>query len=307
MADVSGFKDALAGLSALLPRVPEVMAALSEAQAALSEAAEQFMATLEARQVEASELFPRLEVSLSGLGREALDGTAQVEQHRELSADLADPALGFEDRLLLVSHAFLEKQQLVVQEKAKALEALHQNAAGLASVRQSLTDGLTDGKRLVVSSVDVSLAATQGLQAIIEATRVTISTDVERLGTEMDAQHTAQAREVESLRRDVGGHEADYVERIDRVREFVRRDGDRMAENLHNHLDDLGTTLGNALNNLRDGLRDLDERLREAAEEGGEGRQSLAPHFEEMENMLPALKQALAQVREAAAMVGIPF
>jgi hypothetical protein len=307
MADVSAFKDALGGLSALLPRVPEAMVALTEAQAALSEAAEQFLATMEARQVEAAELFPRLELSLAGLGREAADGTAQVEQHRQLSADLADPTLAFEEPLLQVVHSWVENHQEVVRNKVKALEALNNNASALSGVRQSLTDSLTDGRRQVVSSVDVSLGATQGLQAIIEAARVTISTDIERLGTEMDAQHTAHAREFESLRRDVGGNEAEYVERIDRVREVVRQDGERLVDSLRDHIDDLGTTLGHALTNLRDGLRDLDELLREAADDGGEGRQSLGPPFEEMENMLPALRQQLAQVREAAAMVGIPF
>ena len=307
MAEVGGFKDALAGLSTLLPRVPEALAALSEAQAALSAAAEQFLATLEARQVEAAELFPRLEVGLTGIGREAVEGTAQVEQDRQLAADLADPALSFEQRLLLVVHAFMEKQQHVVQEKAKALLALGLSAAGLGGVRQSLTDGLTDGRRGVASSVDTSLAATQGLQAVIDVARVTIGTDVERLGTEMDGHHTAQARDFEALRRDVETQEAAYVDRIDRVREFVRQDSDRIVENLRDRLDDMGSTLGRALTNLRDELRDLDEGLRDAAEEGGEGRQSLSPHFEELETLLPVLKQALAQVREAAALVGIPF
>jgi Sec-independent protein translocase protein TatA len=307
MADIGGFKDALSGLQALMPRVPEALTALSEAQAALSEAAEAFLSTLEARQVEAAELFPRLEVSLAGISREAVDATAQVEQHRELSSDLADPTLSFEEPLLQVVHVFVEKQQAVVQEKAAALTALSANASNLQGARQSLGEGLVDGRQTVVSSVDTSLAATLGLQGVVEAARVTISTDVERLGTEMDGQHTAQVRDMEALRRDVEGAEAAYVERIDRVREVVRQDGDRMVENLRDRLDDLGSTLGRALTNLRDGLRDLDERLREAAEEGGEGRQSLAPQFEDLENMLPHLRQTIQQVREAAAMVGIPF
>jgi ABC-type transporter Mla subunit MlaD len=105
----------------------------------------------------------------------------------------------------------------------------------------------------------------------------------------------------------VEGAEAAYLERIDRVREVVRQDTDRMGENLRDRLDDLGATLARALVNLRDELRELDERLRDAAEEGGDGRQALAPHFEELENMLPPLKQTIQQVREAAAMVGIPF
>jgi hypothetical protein len=307
MAEIGGFKDALGGLSALLPRVPEALAALSEAQAALSEAAEAFLATLEARQIEAAELFPRLEVSLAGVSREAVEAAAQVEQDRDLSADLADPALSFEEGLLHVVQGFLEKQQLVVQEKTRALGALSVNAAGLETARQSLGDGLVDGRRVVTSSVEASLAATQGLQGVVEAARVTISTDVERLGTELDGQHTAQAREMESLRREVEGAEAAYLERIDRVREVVRQDTDRTGENLRDRLDDLGATLARALVNLRDELRELDERLRDAAEEGGDGRQALAPHFEELENMLPPLKQTIQQVREAAAMVGIPF
>lgn len=307
MADVSGFKDALSGLQALLPRVPEALAALSEAQAALSEAAEQFLSTLETRQVEASELFPRLEVSLAGISREAADATTQVEQDRDLSHELADPGLSFDHQLVQAVHAFLQTQQQIVADKAKALDGLNVNAATLHTARQSLTDGLLDGQRGVATSVDASLAATQGLQSVVDAARVTVTTDVEKLGTEMDEQHTVQAREMESLRREVEGAEAGYIERIDRLREFVRQDTDRMGENLRDRLDDLGSTIGRALTNLRDGLRELDDRLRDAADEGRDGRQSLAPHFEELETMLPPLKQTIIQVREAASLVGIPF
>jgi hypothetical protein len=307
MADVSGFKDALAGLQVLLPRVPEALLALSEAQAALSEAAEQFLSTLETRQVEASELFPRLEVSLTGISREAADGAAQVEQDRDLSSELADPGLGFEQPLVQAVHAFLQAQQQLVADKVKALDGLQVNAATLQTVRQSLTDGLLDGQRNVATSVDTSLTATQGLQGMVEAARVTVTADVEKLGTAMDDHHTNQAREMEALRREVEGAEASYVERIEKVREVVRQDADRMIENLRDRLDDIGSTLGLALNNLRDGLQDLDERLREANDEGREGKQSLDPHFEDLQNMLPGLRQIIQQVREAAAMVGIPF
>jgi hypothetical protein len=307
MAEVTGFKDALSGLQALLPRVPEALASLSEAQAALSEAAEVFLSALDTRQVEAAELFPRLEVSLAGIGREAAEATAQVEQHRDLTEDLAEPGLSFEHPLLQSVHAFLQTQQEIVQEKARALDALGANAATLQTVRQSLGDGLLDGRRNVGTSVEVSLGATQGLQSVVDATRVTVTSDIEKLGTEMDEQHTSQAREMEALRREIDGAEAAYLERMERVREVLRQDTDRMMENLRDRLEDLTSTIGQALINLRDGLAELDERVHEASEEGGDGRQSLAPHFEELENMLPALKQTIQQVREAAAMVGIPF
>lgn len=307
MADTTGFKEALAALSALLPRVPEALAALGEAQAALSEAAEQFLATVEARQVEAAELFPRLEVSLAGLAREAADGTAQSEQDRDLPDLLGDPGLGFEDPVAHLGLLLGQKQEHRVQELVRALGVSHANAAALQSGRQSLHDGLADGRRLLAGAGDVSLAALQGLQSVIEAARGTVGADVEQMGTEMDGQHTSQAREMEGLRRDVESYEAAFVERMDRVREVVRKDTDLMLENLRDRLDDLGSTLGRALANLREGLHDLDERLREAAEEGAEGRQSLAPSFEDLENLLPQLRQQIAHVREAAAMVGIPF
>jgi uncharacterized phage infection (PIP) family protein YhgE len=287
--------------------VPEALLALSEAQAALSEAAEQFLSALEVRQVEASELFPRLEVSLAGIGREAAEATAQVEQDRDLSADLADPRLGFDHPLVQAMQSFLHAQQQIVSDKAAALDTLRVNATTLHSARQSLTSGLLDGRRDVTSSLETSLTATQGLQAVVEAARVTVATDVEKLGTEMDEQHTAQAREMEALRREVETAEAAYLERIDRVREAVRQDTDRMMENLRDRLEDINSTLAQSLNNLRDGLRELDERLREAADDGREGKESLAPAFTDLENMLPVLKQVIQQVREAAAMVGIPF
>ena len=307
MADVGGFKDALSGLQALLPRVPEALLALSEAQAALSEAAERFLYSLEARQVEASELFPRLEVSLTGIGREAADAAAQIEQDRDLSTELADPGLGFEHPLVQAVHSFLQTQQQMVGDKAKALDRLHLNATTLQGARQSLTSGLADGRHHIITAVDTSVGASQGLQAMVDAARITVSGDVEKLGTAMDDHHTTQAREMEALRKEVEDAEAAYVERIARVRDVVRQDTDRMIENLRDRLEDIGATLAQALNNLRDELSELDDRLRDATDEGREGKQSLAPHFEELENMLPALRQVITQVREAAAMVGIPF
>jgi ABC-type transporter Mla subunit MlaD len=307
MAETTGFKEALAALSELLPRVPEALAALSETQAALSEAAEHFLATVEARQVEAAELFPRLEVSLAGLAREAADGTAQAEQDRDLQDLLGDPGLAFEDQIAHLGLLLGQKQEHRLAEMVRALGASQANLAVLDSGRQALHEGLADGRRLVAGGGDAALAALQGLQSVIEAARGTISADVEQVGTEMDGQHTAQAREMEELRRDVEAYEASFVERIDHVREVVRQDADLMMENLGDRLDDLGSTLARALADLRAGLGDLDERLREAAEEAAEGRQSLAPYFEDLENLLPQLKQQISHVREAAAMVGIPF
>lgn len=307
MADVGGFKEALSALQALLPRVPEALAALSEAQAALSDAAEQFVATVETRQAEAAELFPRLEVSLAGMAREAADGTAQTEQDRELRDLLADPALGFEEAVAQLGALLAQKQEDRLQELARALSVSQTNVAAVQSARQSLHDGLAGGKRLLAGAGDASLAAVQQLQSVVEAARGTVGADVEQVGTEMDTQHTTQERELEVLRRDVDSYEAAFVERIDRVRDVMRRDTDLMLENLRDRLDDLGSTLGRALANLREELGDLDERLREAAEEGAEGRQSLAPYFEDLENLLPQLRQQIAHVREAAAVVGIPF
>jgi hypothetical protein len=307
MAETSGLKEALAALSALLPRVPEALAAMSEAQAALSEAAEHFLATVEARQAEAAELFPRLEVSLSGLAREAADGTAQAEQDRDLQDLLSDPGLGFEAQVAQLTVLLGQKQEHRVAEASRALGASQASLATIESGRKSLHDGLLDGRRLVTAAGEASLVSLQGLQSVVEAARGTIGADVEQLGGEVDGQHTAQAREVEELRRDVESYQAAFVERVDRVREVVRQDTDLMTENVRDRLDDLGATLARALSNLREGLADLDEKLREAAEEGAEGRQSLAPPFEDLENMLPHLRQQIAHVREAAAMVGIPF
>jgi ABC-type transporter Mla subunit MlaD len=307
MADVGGFKEALSGLSALLPRLPEALAALADAQAALTESAEHFLATVEAQQVEAAELFPRLEVALAGIGREAADGLAQAEQDRDVEEILGDPGLGFDDKVLQFSVLVAQKQEERLRQMAHALDTSRETVAGIESARQSLRDGMTDGKTVVATSADASLAAAQALQSVVEAARGTVGTDVEQLGTEMDSQHTNQGRELENLRRDVDGHEAGFVERIDRAREVVRQDTDRLVDNLKDRLDDLTSTLGRSLNNLRDSLRELDENVREAAEDGGHGRESLSPYFEELEHMLPALKQVLDQVREAAAMVGIPF
>lgn len=307
MAEMSGLKEALSSLSALLPRVPEALATVSEAQAALSEAAEHFLAAVEARQAEAAELFPRLEVGLSGLAREAADGTAQAEQDRDLHDLLADPGLGFEAEVAQLAVLLGQKQEHRLAEMGRALGASQASLASIESGRQSLQAGLADGKRLVAAAGEASLASLQGLQSVIEVARGTVGADVEQMGSEMDGQHTAQAREVEDLRADVEAYQAAFVERIDRVREVVRQETDLLMENVRDRLDDLGATLARALSNLRDGLADLDERLREATEEGADGRQSLAPHFEDLEGMLPRLKQQIAHVREAAAMVGIPF
>jgi hypothetical protein len=307
MADVGGFKEALASLSELLPRVPEALASLSEAQAALGEAAEHFLATVEARQVEAAELFPRLEVSLAGLAREAADGAAQAEQDRDLHDLLADSGLSFETQLAQLGLLLGQKQEHRISEMVRALGASQASLAALETGRQGLHEGLAGGRRLLAGAGDASLAAVHGLQALVEVTRGAIGADVEQLGSEMDGQHTAQARELEELRRDVEAYETSYVERIDRVREVVRQDTDLLTENVRDRLEDLVSMLERALANLRDGLGDLDERLREAAEEGAEGRQALTPYFEDLENLLPQVRQQIQHVREAAAMVGIPF
>jgi chromosome segregation ATPase len=224
-----------------------------------------------------------------------------------VAALLSEPALSFEDRLQILPHNFLEKQHHVVQEKVAALQGAHQRAADLDSLRQSLRDGLTDGRRVVTTSVEASLGAAQSLQGVVEAARVTVSSDVEKLGTEIDSQHTAQGREVETMRRDLETYEASFVERMDRVRQAVRHDADRLIDRARDRLDDLGSTLKSALDDLRNGLRELDDRVREAKDDGAEGRQSLAPYFEELENKLAPLKQTLENVREAAMTVGIPF
>ncbi|HET8646304.1 MAG TPA: hypothetical protein VFO85_12490, partial [Vicinamibacteria bacterium] len=155
MSDIGGIKNALTGLSALLPRVPESLAALAEAQAALSEAAEQFLATVEARQVEAAELFPRLEIALTGLSREAADGTAQAEQDRDLQERLQDPDLSFDERVSHFTTLLGEKQEQRIRHMARALGTAAENAATLQSGRQSLHEGLLDGRRRVAGGADV--------------------------------------------------------------------------------------------------------------------------------------------------------
>jgi hypothetical protein len=307
MADVTGFKQALAELSELLPRVPGALAGLMEAQAALLDAAEQFAETVEARQAEAADLFPRLEVALAGSSREAAEGASQIEQHREVASELADPALGFEEKLNPLLLPFLDRQQRVVQAKMEALGRHHQQVATLDVSRQSLRDGLTDGRRNVGGSVEGAFTSAQGLQATVEAARGTVGGDVEKLGSEIDTQHTTQAAEVEGLRRDVDTYEAGFVDRIERIREAVRQESDNMADSMRDRLDDLGALLARAMYQLRDSLRELDELSREAAEEGQDGRQSLQPYFETLEEKLAPLKQAIEHVREAANLVGIPF
>jgi hypothetical protein len=307
MADVTGFKQALAELTDLLPRVPVVVAGLMEAQAALVDAAEQFAETVEARQAEAAELFPRLEVALAGSGREAAEGAAQIEQHREVAGDLADPALGFEEKVNPFLLPFIDRQQRLIQAKVAALARHQHQAATLDASRQSLRDGLTGGRRQVSGASDTTVNNALGLQSVVDAARGTVGGDVEKLGAEIDTQHTTQAGEVEGLRRDVESYEASFVERVDRIREAVRQEADNMAETMRDRLDDLGAMLSRAMFQLRDALRELDEFSREAAEEGGDGRESLHPYYEDLEQKLAPLKQAIEQVREAANLVGIPF
>jgi uncharacterized phage infection (PIP) family protein YhgE len=302
-----GLQDDLAALTSLLPRVPEALHALLEAQSALSEAAEQFLQTLDARQAEAAELFPRLEVSLSGVAREAAEGTAQVDRDGQVSETLADPGLSFEEHTVLFPHSFIEKQHHVVQQKTAALEAAQQRAQGLDFTRQALHDGLVAGKQTVSTSVEASLGAGAGLQGMVETARATVGSDVQNLGVEIDQTHTAHGREVEGLRRDVDGHQANFSDRLDQLRNALRTDTDRMLENARDRIEDLSSTLSRAMSDLKDGLHELDDQLKEASEEAAEGRQSLAPPFEEMENLLRPLKQAIENVREAAANVGIAF
>jgi len=224
-----------------------------------------------------------------------------------VSDTLADPGLSFEEHTVLFPHSFIEKQHHVVQQKTAALEAAQQRAQGLDFTRQALHDGLVAGKQTVSTSVEASLGAGAGLQGMVETARATVGSDVQNLGVEIDQTHTAHGREVEGLRRDVDGHQANFSDRLDQLRNALRTDTDRMLENARDRIEDLSSTLSRAMSDLKDGVHELDDQLKEASEEAAEGRQSLAPPFEEMENLLRPLKQAIENVREAAANVGIAF
>jgi predicted nucleic acid-binding Zn-ribbon protein len=141
----------------------------------------------------------------------------------------------------------------------------------------------------------------------VEASRYTVTDEVERLGAETDSHHMSSSRDVDQMRRDVEGFDAFFVDRMDLVGNLVRRDTDRMATEMRNRMADLRYLVSGAVEGVQEALEELDRQMRDAIEESAEARNNLAPLFENIEKSLEPLKEAVESVREAAHLVGIPF
>ena len=112
---------------------------------------------------------------------------------------------------------------------------------------------------------------------------------------------------MEGLRRDLDGYEAAFGARMERVREGVQQETERLAAEATEQMADLKSAIDDAVREVTEALRALEEQTRRAGAEGLASRESLVPLFDNLEERLPHLRQALEGVRQAANAVGIAF
>lgn len=307
MAHAGGLYETLAALQDILPLVPDRLRTLVLEEAALKAAAEEFLQSVEERQAEASELFTRIEASLTAMRRQATEQALLLQQYPDFGAVLDQESLAFEEKLLLFLSLFMNKQQAVIDAKKGAMEKMVGFDSLKESAVSSLKSGLEEAQGRVGEASNLVLQGSEGLGSTVEASRTAVTDEVEKLGAEMEAQRTAGTRDVDQMKRDMEGFEAVFVGRVERLRDLVRDDADRIVTETKIRVDDLRILVWKAVGAVQDSLKDLERKLNEATEESAEARNMLVPMFESLERQLGPLKDAMESVREAAHVVGVPF
>jgi hypothetical protein len=306
--DANETRDALRLLTELLPSVAERMSALLAEESAAKEAAEEFLQRCEERQGEAADLMNRVEAVQLDLRAQASSGADRLERWEDPTPDLHDPALAFDEKAPLMLAPFARAQAHHVAALRDGLNAhreerLLSRGQRMGATRLQLEKG---GDGLLHAWEDAGRGATE-LQGAVEASRAALGHDLERLAADMEVQQTTTARDVEEMRRDLEGYDAQFVSRLDRVREVVRQDVENLLDDTRERVSELQDLLERCVVELSAALRRLEETTREGGTGGERARQALVPLFDNLEDRLPALKHALEQVREAAHLVGIAF
>jgi hypothetical protein len=301
-------RDALRLLSDLLPSVAERMAALLAEESAARQAAEEFLQRCEDRQAEASDLMARVEAVQLDLRVQASTEAERLDRWEDPTPDLHDPALAFDEKaaVFLAPFARAQAQHVAVLRdgfNGHREERIMNRGQRMSATRFQLERG---GDGLARAWENAGRGAAE-LQGVVEVSRATLGQDLERLGADLEAQQSTTARDVEEMRRDLEGHDSVFVSRLERVREVIKQDTESLADDTRERMSDLQELLRRCIGDLAKALHELEEQTAEGSREGENGRQSLVPLLDNLEERIPHLKHALDQVREAAHSVGIAF
>ena len=306
--DANDIRDALRHLTDLLPSVAERMAALMAEEAAARAAADEFLQRAEERQTEASDLLARIEAVQLELRAQAAAEVERLTSWQDPSPVLQDPALALDEKAALHLEPFARAQ---ARHVAVLRDTFNGNREERLLTRgQHVTTmrfGLEKGGDELLSGSEAAGQGALSLQELVETSRGALGHEIERFTGDLRAQQNATARDVEGIRRDLDGYEAAFGARLDRLREGVQQETDRVASDTGERVADLRTAIDDAVREVTAALGALEQQTRRAGDEGRAHRESLVPLFENLDERLPHLRQALEGVREAARHVGIAF
>ncbi|MET0551447.1 MAG: hypothetical protein ABW221_00315 [Vicinamibacteria bacterium] len=305
---MNDIRDALRQLTDLLPSVAERMSALMAEEEAARAASAEFLQRAEERQAEASDLLARLETVQQELRTQAAAEVERLTGWEDPSPVLHDPALAFDEKAALHLAPFARAQAghvAVLRDtfNGNREERLLTRGQHVTAMRFGLEKG---GDELLAGS-DLAGRSAQALHELVEAARGALGHEIERFAGDLQAQQNASARDVEGIRRDLDGYEAALGARLDRLREGVQQETDRLASDTRERMTDLKSAIEDAVREVGEALRSLEDQTRRAGDEGRAHREAIVPLFGNLEERLPHLRQALEGVREAAHHVGIAF
>jgi hypothetical protein len=306
--DANDIRDALRQLTDLMPSVAERMSSLLAEEAAAKAAADEFLQRAEERQAEASDLLARLETVQLELRTQAAAEVERLTGWEDPSPVLHDPALAFDEKAALHRAPFSRAQAghaAVLRDtfNGNREERLLTRGQHVTAMRFGLEKG---GDELLAGSEAAGQGA-RALHELVEGSRGALGHEIERFAGDLQAQQNATARDVEGMRRDLDGYEAALGARLDRLREGVQQETDRLSTDAGERMADLRTAIDDAVREVGEALRALEEQTRRAGDEGRAHREAIVPLFTNLEERLPHLRQALEGVREAAHHVGIAF
>ncbi|HEY7409104.1 MAG TPA: hypothetical protein VII13_00065 [Vicinamibacteria bacterium] len=310
-------REALGNLTDLAPTVAARVEAVAQEAEAAQGAVEEFLRTLLDRQAEGAALFGRLEAALADVRREAeaagelripLGGQGEGASTRNPAEVLEDPNLSFEDRLFLFSVTLMRRQEERIEEMATAWTTRKEAEKSLLA---SSTDEAEAGVRTAGDGLngafEEAVLEGAGLRGTLQGSRESLAAEFERLAAEMETVRMQQSRDVDDLGRDLAGIESNFSSRLERNRDAIRLDGDRIEEETDRQTTHVEKTLRQALDEVGGAVNRLNGLLRRANEESQEDRRDLAPAFKDLEHHIGILKQAVESVREAARSVGLPY
>lgn len=306
--DTNDIRDALRLLGDLLPSVAERMAALMAEEAAAKAAADDFLQRAEERQTEAADLLARIETVQMELRTQASAEVERLAGWEGPAPVLHDPTLAFDEQAALHLAPFARAQARHVAVLRDTFngnreERLLTRGQHVTTMRFGLEKG---GEELLAGSETAGRGAL-ALHELVETSRGALGQEIERFAGDLQAQQNASARDVEGMRRDLDGHEAAFGARLERLREGVQQETDRLAAETGERMADLRAAIDEAVREVNAALAALETQTRRAGDEGRAHREALVPLFDNLEERLPHLRQALEGVREAARHVGIAF